>query len=212
MPALVFGLSSTGPITFGGTASVQRATPHRPPKMSDKDEARGTPEHRAEAEGEVETPIELVAVAAVTSPLPSEIEPPPVAEPAQPDDAQEDHDEVLPAEESGSAAGSESGSSHSIELTIDSLPHRELTQAIPVTVNPLGERLFTATVEALRLSGTGDTLTDALLTVKEQIEQMYDKLSKSTGLDEIEEDHLWYLRSHIKSNEESPKPKRGLWR
>ena len=102
--------------------------------------------------------------------------------------------------------------SHTIELSIDSLPHFQLIEPIPVAINSLGDRLFTATVAAVRLSGTGDTLGDALVIVKEQLESLYQRLARSTGLSEEEKNDLQYLCSHIKSSDEPPRSKRGLWR
>jgi len=114
-----------------------------------------------------------------------------------------------PTEEAASQSGA---GSHTIELSIDSLPHFQLIEPIPVTINSLGDRLFTATVAALRLSGTGDTLGDALVTVKEQLEALYQRLAKSTGLSEDEKSDLQYLNSHVRSPSEPLRAKRGLWR
>lgn len=96
--------------------------------------------------------------------------------------------ELLPAAETDSSK---------IHLSIDSLPNLKLIEAFPVTVTQLGDKLFTATVEALRLSGTSSTLGDALVTVKEEIVNLYDRLSKITRLDDDEKKDLKYLQSHI---------------
>jgi hypothetical protein len=88
--------------------------------------------------------------------------------------------------------------SSKIYLSIDSLPHHELIETFPVTVAQLGDKLFTATVEALRLSGTSSTLGEALVTVKEEIEALYERLIKNNRLDSEERGDLKYLQSHIK--------------
>jgi len=90
-----------------------------------------------------------------------------------------------------------------IHLSIDSLPHLELIEAFPVTVTQLGDKLFTATIEALRLSGTSSTLGEALVTVKEEIVTLYDRLSKTSRLDDDEINNLKYLQSHIITGDKS---------
>ena len=101
-----------------------------------------------------------------------------------------------------------------IELIIDSLPRHELIEPIPVTVASLGDQVFTASVHALDVVGTGNTLGDALIIVKEQIEILYEKLSRATDLDKDEKKYLAYLQSHIKSSgpESSRHSKRPIWR
>jgi hypothetical protein len=101
-----------------------------------------------------------------------------------------------------------------IDLIIDSLTRHELIEAIPVTVESLGDTVFTATVHSLNLTGTGNTLGEALIIVKDQLEIMYEKLSKATGLDDDEKKYLKYLQSHIKiaPAENHRHSKRSLWR
>jgi len=103
---------------------------------------------------------------------------------------------------------------HRIELIIDSLTRHELIEAIPVTVESLGDRVFTATVSALNLVGTGNTLGDALIVVKEQIEIQYEQLMKASERDSDEKKHFEYLQSHVKdsSSDESRHSKRSFWR
>jgi hypothetical protein len=115
----------------------------------------------------------------------------------------------LPAPETTWQSNETSGN---ISLSIDSLPNLQLTEAIPVLVVQLGDNLFTATVDAVRVTGTGDTLSDALIDVKEHIEILYEKLIKNTRLDEDEKEHLQYLQAHILSLKEPQRAKRGLWR
>jgi len=85
-----------------------------------------------------------------------------------------------------------------IDLTIDSLPNLELIETIPITIVQLGDKLFTATVNALRLSGTGSTLSESVVTVKEERVDLYERLTKRQKLDEQEKNDLQYLQSHIK--------------
>lgn len=210
MPTLVFGLSSTGPITFGRLASIQPAIPQKRPTAADQDDVLDTSKHPPADKAEAEDSAPPIAAAEFTAPSPFKTERS-LSDAEREDEAQEDRD----AEETEAGLESSFRSSpisHAIELTIDSLSHLELTQAITVMVNPLGERIFTATVDALSLSSTGETLTDALIGVKEQIEQLYEKLTKITEPDEIQKDQLNYLRSHIKSTDEPAKHKRGIWR
>jgi hypothetical protein len=87
-----------------------------------------------------------------------------------------------------------------INLNIDSLPNLELIETIPVRIVQLGDTLFTATVDALRLSGTGPTLSDSVLTLKEELVNLYERLTKRQKLDDEEKNDLEYLRSHIKSS------------
>src|SRR5258708_29660250 len=89
------------------------------------------------------------------------------------------------------------GETHRIELIIDSLPRHQLIETIPVTVESLGDKVFTATVGPLNLTGTSSTLGEALIIVKDQIEIIYDHLTKTTKLDDDEKKHLKYLQSHI---------------
>jgi hypothetical protein len=105
-----------------------------------------------------------------------------------------------------------------IDLSIDSLPHLQLVEPIPVKVTHMGDTLYTATVDAIRLSGTSTTMGGALVTVKEEIESLFGRLTKSTRLHADEESDLQYLLahirslSHIRSSEPPREHKRGLWR
>jgi hypothetical protein len=226
MPTLVFGLSSTGATTFAGSIPARLPILRKPAEHPAGVEAPDVARQLSAYEAEVRDPRDsIVADKLPGSLLPEEILPP-SSDPEQQAFAKSNLDhratdplaaEVPASSQPHSAERIETkpkpGADHPpIELTIDSLPHLQLIHAIPVTVNPLGEKLFTATVEALNLSGTGDTLSDALIVAKEQIELTYHRLIKLTGPDELEEYHLQYLKSCIKSPDDSPKPKRGIWR
>jgi hypothetical protein len=193
MPMLMFDLKSSGSITFAGSMPVQRVlrkSPENPPPAQSND--RDT---------------EAVPVA---DDVPSEpvVAPPEAPETNEPPQASEPEPQ-LPTE-----ADQPSAEAHRIELIIDSLPRHELIEAIPVTVESLGDQVFTATVHALDLTGTGNSLGDALITVKEQIEIQYGKLSKATGLDSDEKRYLTFLQSHIKNSptDNGRHSKRTLWR
>jgi hypothetical protein len=67
---------------------------------------------------------------------------------------------------------------HRIEMTIDSLPHHDLTEPIPIYIDPLGDTVFTATVAHLDISATGNSIGEALVQLKEQIEFKYGDLNR----------------------------------
>jgi len=192
MPMLMFDLKSSGSITFAGSMPVQRTLqkPENPPPAQTNDWGTGA----------VLVVDDVPTRPAVASPEALETSGLPQAAESEPQ---------LPAE-----TDQPSAETHRIELIIDSLPRHELIEAIPVTVESLGDQVFTATVNALDLTGTGNSLGDALITVKEQIEIQYGKLSKATGLDSDEKRHLTFLQSHIKSSpsDNTRHPKRTLWR
>ena len=206
-PMLIFDLKSTGLATFAGSMRAQPVNPpsHRPPSQT------GQFAEKATASLVEDTPSEAVAteVASPDSGKMAEIagsEPEATAETAGRIDRR-----PLPTPEPEPISQPNSDE-HKFEMTIDSLPHLQLLTPFPVMIEALGEKLFTATIPALRLSGTGDTLTDALITVKEQTETQYERLMKLTGLDDDEASQLRYLQSHIKSPTEPAKHKRGIWR
>jgi hypothetical protein len=69
-------------------------------------------------------------------------------------------------------------SSHRIELIIDSLPHHELIEPIPVTIDALGDEMFTASMRDLEIAATGNSIGEALLFLKEQIESTFEDLNR----------------------------------
>ena len=206
MPMLMFDLNSTGSMTLAGSRPVQRATRKSPevplpPPVSDMST---TPAPLAEElPGEPEAALPEVPDMGEALPAPDP-EPEPTAE------AGRVEREPLTAAEAGPALVE----THRIDLIIDSLPRHELIETIPVTVESLGDKVFTATVGALNLTGTGYTLGDALLIVKDQLEILYEKLSKTTRLDDDEEKYLKYLQSHIRESSASDyrPPKKSVWR
>jgi hypothetical protein len=127
---------------------------------------------------------------------PAAAKPPPTAE-ARQEDAVAAAEPVAPAPRDAAEAimdlstlQAETGASASaernaeIELIIDSLPHLSLIQSIPVTVQPFGDKIFTATVRSLGVTGTGASIGETLLLLKDQIESIYHELSDKSRLDE----------------------------
>jgi hypothetical protein len=105
--------------------------------------------------------------------------------------------EEQPAETDAQTDAKPNGQSRGMELMIDSLPHHTLSEPIPVTLNPIGDGVFTATVHDLNISGTGATIAEALLVLKEQIEYLHDDLTKQSPLDSDQKAMLKGLRAYI---------------
>jgi len=186
MPMLVFDFKSAGSMTFARSLPAQH-------------EIRKSSEDAAPAPGNDRGPGPM----SVVEELPSE----PVAPLLEVPDASA-------APEAAEPEPQAPGETHRIELIIDSLPRHQLIESIPVTVDSLGDQVFTATVHALNLTGTGNTLGDALIIVKDQIELLYEKLTKTSHPDDDEKKYLKYLQSHIKETaSDGPRhSKRSLWR
>lgn len=103
---------------------------------------------------------------------PADPEPTSTAEPAA---EAERAAEAQPAEESHAA---KPAPSNRLEMTIDSLPHHDLTAPIPIYIDPLGDAVFTATVANLDIMATGNSIGEALVLLKEQIEFIYGDLNR----------------------------------
>jgi hypothetical protein len=94
---------------------------------------------------------------------------------------------------------STSGQADSIELIIDKLPRHALVKPIPVTISPLGDRVFIASTPDLDITVTGNSLSDALLLLKQQLESTYESLrNKASGREE--ERQLKRLRDYIRDH------------
>jgi hypothetical protein len=221
-------MNSAGSMTFARSMPAQRAVPKpsKDPLPAPKNDLDITAMSVVE-----ELPSEPMAA---LSEVPDVSEPPKAAdpEPPQPAKTRQVASEPLPAAEPepelpaetrqveseppvvAEPEASSSVETHLIELIIDSLPHQQLIETIPVSVESLGDKVFTATVHPLNLVGTGNTLGDALIIVKEQIEIQYEQLSKASELEADERKYLKYLQSHIKdsSSGESRPQKKSLWR
>jgi len=92
-----------------------------------------------------------------------------------------------------------SGQGDSIDLIIDKLPRHALVKPIPVTISPLGDRVFIASTPDLDITVTGNSLSDALLLLKQQLESTYESLrGKASGREE--ERQLRRLREYIRDH------------
>jgi hypothetical protein len=92
-----------------------------------------------------------------------------------------------------------SGQGDSIELIIDKLPRHALVKPIPVTISPLGDRVFIASTADLDITVTGNSLSDALLLLKQQLESTYESLRGKASSRE-EERQLKRLREYIRDH------------
>jgi hypothetical protein len=112
----------------------------------------------------------------------------PSAEPAADAKAQQDQD-------SPAAPGQGGG----IDLIIDKLPRHGLVKPIPVTIAPLGDRVFVASTPDLDITVTGNSLSDALLLLKQQLETTYESLrTKASTKDQ--ERQLNRMRAYIQES------------
>jgi predicted RNase H-like HicB family nuclease len=111
----------------------------------------------------------------------------PSAEPIADAKAPEVHDSpAAPAQEGG------------IDLIIDKLPRHGLVKPIPVTIAPLGDRVFVASTPDLDITVTGNSLSDALLLLKQQIETTYESLRKTSTKEQ--EQQLNQMRAYIQES------------
>ncbi|HXP02520.1 MAG TPA: hypothetical protein VN808_00255 [Stellaceae bacterium] len=115
-------------------------------------------------------------------------------EPAEPEPA-------LPATEPEPA---EPAHPHRLEMTIDSLPHHDLTEPIPIHIDPLGDTVFTASVSNLDISATGNSIGEALVLLKEQIEFVYGDLSRRAKRSPDQTAMLQMLHTYIAPNGTKP--------
>jgi hypothetical protein len=84
-----------------------------------------------------------------------------------------------------------------IELIIDSLTGHSLIEPIPVVIESLGDMVFTASVRNLNIQATGNSIGEALLILKEQIEITYDDLTKRPHRDADQKTALQLLQTYI---------------
>jgi len=91
------------------------------------------------------------------------------------------------------------GQGDSIELIIDKLPRHALVKPIPVTISPLGDRVFIASTPDLDITVTGNSLSDALLLLKQQLESTYEGL-RGRATSREEERQLKRLREFIRDH------------
>src|SRR3984893_516152 len=126
--------------------------------------------------------------------------PPPEKTPS----SQQPHDPSDPSAEPAAAAkaaqDSDSpaapGQGDGIDLIIDKLPRHGLVKPIPVTIAPLGDRVFVASTPDLDITVTGNSLSDALLLLKQQLETTYESLRSKASTKE-QERQLSRMRAYI---------------
>ena len=153
-----------------GIALTGVKNPVRPPQLVEQ--AGSPPAEEATTSGELEGRFELPQTASDNG-----------SEPAQTKDRQ----------------ASTSGQGDSIDLIIDKLPRHALVKPIPVTISPLGDRVFIASTPDLDITVTGNSLSDALLLLKQQLESTYENLrAKASGREE--ERQLKRLRDYIRDH------------
>ena len=104
--------------------------------------------------------------------------------------------EPAPSKDRGAST---SGQGDGIDLIIDKLPRHALVKPIPVTISPLGDRVFIASTPDLDITVTGNSLSDALLLLKQQLESTYESLrGKASGREE--ERQFKRLREYIRDH------------
>ena len=135
-------------------------------------------------------------------PMPARRPPPEKTPPSQ-----QPHDPSDPSAEPAAAAkaaqDSDSpaapGQGDGIDLIIDKLPRHGLVKPIPVTIAPLGDRVFVASTPDLDITVTGNSLSDALLLLKQQLETTYESLRKQASTKD-QERQLNRMRAYIQDN------------
>ena len=89
----------------------------------------------------------------------------------------------------------------SIDLIIDKLPHHRLVKPVPVSITPLGDRVFIASAPDLEITVTGNSLSDALLLLKQHLGTSYDSLRKGGSANNKEQERqLQRLRAYIQDS------------
>src|ERR1700746_2043614 len=146
------------------------------------------------------TPLRPVPALTPSRPPPREASA--ATEPAQP--ARGNPEPPAAADSGSEAEQSEhrpapTGQSDSIDLIIDKLPRHLLVKPIPVTIAPLGDRVFIASTPDLDITVTGNSLSDALLLLKQRLESTYENLrGKASGREE--ERQLKRLRDYMRDH------------
>lgn len=181
----------------------------QPDKSAEHDaSARSRADRRHRSLDAVETPVvvdepadadrEPEPEAAAPEPAPSEIAAREPSLPARLEPEAAEHDEPEPEKPANP---------HRLEMTIDSLPHHELTEPIPIVIDPLGDTIFTASMSNMDISATGNSIGEGLLLLKEQIEFVYGDLSRRSNLTADQKTTLQMLHTYIRPNG----PKRPEW-
>jgi hypothetical protein len=89
-------------------------------------------------------------------------------------------------------------------MTIDSLPFHSLTEPIPIVIDPLGETIFTASMRNLDISATGNSIGEALVLLKEQIEFVYGDLNRRSNRTTEQKATLQMLATYIARQSTKP--------
>jgi len=167
---------------------------HRLLTAAETSGAADEPEAAASEEPAAESALEESAAAPPEANLPEAG----VPEAATPEAAETEHAESAPHKPAHP---------HRLEMTIDSLPHHELTEPIPIVIDPLGDTIFTASMSNLDISATGNSIGEGLLLLKEQIEFVYSDLSRRSSLTADQKTTLQMLHTYIRPNG----PKKPEW-
>jgi hypothetical protein len=182
-------------LDFGGKpglrpAMMRAAFPQRPPAPA--------PATSIEAEA----PLSESSAADISAQEPP-AEPPPADDPPQAPSA-----EVSPPEASDDTPSEPENEAqahpHRIEMTIDSLPYHSLTEPIPIVIDPLGETIFTASIRDLDISATGNSIGEALVLLKEQIEFVYGDLNRRSNRTTEQKATLQMLATYIARQSTKP--------
>jgi hypothetical protein len=100
------------------------------------------------------------------------------------------------------------GRADQVELIIDSLTRHTLIEPIPVVIESLGDTVFTAAMRNCDIQATGNSVGEALLILKEQIESDYDSLNRQLQhLDSEQRTRLQTLHIYVAP----PPEKSGGW-
>ena len=133
--------------------------------------------------------------AAARQPTPERTPSKPPPDPSEPS-AQPAADAEAPQVHDSPAAP---GQADGIDLIIDKLPRHGLVKPIPVTIAPLGDRVFVASTPDLDITVTGNSLSDALLLLKQQLETTYESLRTKASTKE-QERQLSRMRAYIQES------------
>jgi hypothetical protein len=87
-----------------------------------------------------------------------------------------------PPQAESATAAAKPVTAHRIEMTIDSLPNYDLLQPIPVIIEAIGGRMFSAQAPALEIATTGASIGGSFLQLKEQIAATYEQCRQKTSL------------------------------
>lgn len=196
-------------IRFGGKLGtpfiVARGAPPAPPPLDRLEQRPGSPGEERPA-SLLDTPLALSEESpqilsepptATQEALKSDFGPPEKAVQTEPEDISQrllnqPQEAPLTEPETPAPNGAQ------IELSIDSLPNHTLREPISVIVDPLGETMFTASMRDLDITTTGNSVGEALLLLKEQIDSTFEELNRrQSHLTHDEKKRLQMLHTYI---------------